>query len=139
VTVSYLLDTCILSEPLRPRPDPAILARLARHDGQCAIASVTWNELWFGCARLPDSARRRAIEDYLEQVVAPGLPVLPYDESAARWHGEERARLSTRGTPPPFVDGMIAAIARTRHLVLVTRNTADFACFEGLTCTDWRD
>jgi len=135
----FLLDSSILSEPLRPRPNPAILANLARHDGTCATASVAWSELWYGCARLPRSARRRAIEDYLEQVLAPGLPVLPYDAAAAAWHGRERARLATAGETSPFADGMIAAIARTRGLVVVTRNVADFARFDGVACTDWTD
>ena len=137
MTLRYLLDTSVLSEPLRPRPDPAILELLRIHDSECATASVVWNELWFGCRRLPDSARRRAIEAYLNRVVAPGIPVLPYDTAAANWHAVERARLSSLGTPAPFVDGMIAAIARTRNLIVVTRNPRDFAAFDGLECVDW--
>ncbi|MCC6624246.1 MAG: type II toxin-antitoxin system VapC family toxin [Deltaproteobacteria bacterium] len=136
-TTSYLLDTSIVSEPVKRAPDPEVLRRLGEHAGACAIASVVWHELVFGCARLDDSRRKAALEDYLHHVVAPTLPILPYDEAAAAWHGAERARLEARGTPAPFADGQIAAIARTRGLVLVTANTRDFRVFEGLKVEDW--
>ena len=64
--------------------------------------------------------------------------MLPYDEAAARWHGEERARLEALGRPAPFVDGQIAAIAHASGLILVTTtNTRDFARFKDLTVENW--
>ena len=86
MTLRYLLDTNILAEPLRPQPDQGILDNLSRHQDEIAIASVVWHEMWFGCYRLPTSARRQAIETYLTQVVAPSIPILPYDQQAADWH-----------------------------------------------------
>lgn len=65
------------------------------------------------------------------------FPILPYDEAAATWHGEERARLESLGTPPPFVDGQIAAIAHVHGLVLVTTNDGDFARFKSLRVENW--
>ena len=53
------------------------------------------------------------------------------------WHGAPRAQLEARGQRPPFADSQIAAIAATQKLVLVTRNTADFATFEGLEVRNW--
>jgi tRNA(fMet)-specific endonuclease VapC len=73
VTPRYLLDTNVISEPLRPIPNPTVLARLQQHDGAIAIASVVWHELLFGSARLAASARRTAIERYLHQVDFSGL------------------------------------------------------------------
>ncbi|OFW07357.1 MAG: hypothetical protein A3H96_05110 [Acidobacteria bacterium RIFCSPLOWO2_02_FULL_67_36] len=61
-----------------------------------------------------------AIEAYLRDVVRASFPNLPYDEAAATWHGEERARLEALGPPAPFVDGQIAAIAHVQGLMLVT-------------------
>ena len=138
MTLHYLLDTNILAEPLRPKPNDLILNRLKRHEGEIAIASVVWHEMWFGCNRLPVSARRAAIEAYLNQVVAPGISILPYDREAADWHARERARLTAIGETPPFADGMIAAIARTNNLELVTVNLDDFRAFEGLQCVNWQ-
>lgn len=62
VTPRFLLDTGIVSEPLRPRPNPRVLARLKRHREELAIASIVWHELWFGCYRLTASAKRDELE-----------------------------------------------------------------------------
>ena len=138
MTAKYLLDTNVISEPLRPAPHPKILQRLQKHQEQLATASIVWHELLFGCYRLPASAKRTAIENYLFQVVAPSVAILPYDESAADWHAAERARLVSAGQTPSFADGQIAAIARTNDLILVTLNLADYADFRDLALEDWR-
>ena len=61
MTAQYLLDTNVISEPLRPKPHPKILQRLQKHQEQLAIAAIVWHELLFGCYRLPASAKRTAI------------------------------------------------------------------------------
>jgi tRNA(fMet)-specific endonuclease VapC len=137
VSLRFLLDTNVLSEPLRPTPNRRLLTRLGRHSGTMGIAAPTWHELRFGCERLPRSRRREQIEDYLLSVVRTGFPVLPYDEAAAAWHARERARLLALGSPPPFVDSQIAAIASVNDLILVTANRSDFAGFESLRLEDW--
>jgi tRNA(fMet)-specific endonuclease VapC len=134
----YLLDTNVLSEPLRPAPNLAVLARLRAHGGDLATAAPVWHELLFGAQRLPASRRRRAIERYLQDVVRPTVPILAYDTLAAEWHARERARLAQIGYQRPFVDGQVAAIAITNELVLVSANIADFADFEGLNIEDWQ-
>lgn len=134
----YLLDTNILSEPLRPKPNPSIQERLRRHQEELATAAIVWHELLFGCYRLPPSAKRKAVEDYLFRVVAPSIPILPYDERAADWHAAERARLVAAGKTPSFADGQIAASARVNDLILVTANTTDYEGFRELNVEDWR-
>jgi tRNA(fMet)-specific endonuclease VapC len=138
MTLRYLLDTNVISEPLRPQPNAHTVTRIRQHQGEIAIATVVWHELWFGCGRLPISSRRTAIEYYLSQVVGATIPVLPYHEAAARWHAQERARLIAVGRTPPCADGQIAAIAHSYQLTLVTFNTADYADFAGLVVEDWR-
>ena len=135
----YLLDTNIVSEPLRLQPGEQILRRLQAHKEECAIASPVWHELWFGCRQLPPSARRSKIEHYLEQVIQTSLIILPYDAQAAAWHAAERARLKASGRIPPFVDGQIAAVAATQNLTLVTLNEADYMHFAGLSLENWRN
>ena len=137
MSVHFLLDTNILSEPLRPQPNEAVLRLLRQHQAELATATLVWHELLFGCYRLPPSARRAAIEQYLFAVVHPSLLLLTYDEAAAQWHAGERARLSGLGRTPAFVDGQIAAIAATQQLTLVTHNYGDYQMFDGLTVVDW--
>jgi tRNA(fMet)-specific endonuclease VapC len=137
VTLKYLLDTNVVSEPLRPEPAAGILRGIRRHEGEMAVSSIVWHELQFGCLRLPKSHRRTAIERYLQDVVLPSFPILDYDRAAAGWHALERARLTAAGKTPPFIDGQMAAIARVNELVLVTSKKADFAGFKGLRLLSW--
>ena len=133
----YLLDTNVVSEPLRPEPSTGVIRRLRNHEGEIAIPAPVWHELRFGCARLARSRRREVIERYIEDVVLESFPVLDYDRKAADWHALERARLSAAGKTPPFADGQIAAIAHVNGLTLVTANTNDFRRFKGLRVRSW--
>ena len=135
--MKYLLDTNVVSEPLRPKPSISIMRRLRKHEAEIAIPAPVWHELRFGCARLPKSRRRDAIERYIEDVVRTSFPVIGYDRQAAEWHALERARLSADGRTPPFVDGQIAAIAHVNGLTVITSNTSDFRVFQGLRVLSW--
>lgn len=138
MSVRYLLDTNVVSEPVKRTPNAGLVKRFEKARSEVAIASLVWNELLYGCFRLPASKRRNELEQYLFGVVAPSIPILPYDASAADWHARERARLSNMGTPPPFIDGQIAAIAKTHRLILVTANVSHYEAFEALAIEDWR-
>jgi len=137
VTLRYLLDTSIVSSPVSRIPDPDIVRQLEEQSVECAIAAPVWHELAYGCRRLPKGKRRSALETYLQDVVRASFPILPYDEIAAVWHAQERARLEAVGRPPPYVDGQIAAIAHANGLVLVTANAKDFARFKDLKVVNW--
>lgn len=125
VLVTFLLDTNVISEPQKASPSAKLLRRLAQHEGQLAISSVTWHEIIYGLERMASGRRKENLSGYFALVRAT-LPILPYDERAAAWHALERARLKKT---PPFVDGQIAAIAATNDLTLVTAD-ADFAAFD---------
>lgn len=133
----YLLDTNILSEPLKVDPDRKVMAMLERHQEEIATAAPVWHELVFGCLRLPVSRKRGMIETYLQDVISGNMDILPYDERAAEWHAQQRARLYVQGKAPSFVDGQIAAIARVNHMTLVTRNLRDFKSFEEVKVLSW--
>ena len=135
--IRYLLDSNIIAEPIRIVPNQQVLSRLHQTKDQIAISATVWHEMCFGYQRLPDSRRRREIETYLNQVVAPTIPCLAYDSSAAEWHAKERARLAKIGLMPPFADGQIAAVAYVNDLILVTNNEADYQSFLGLQLENW--
>ena len=138
MSLKYLLDTNIVSEPLRPKPQHGIVRKLRRHQDEIAIPSIVWHELQYGAARLPPSRRRDAIARYLDEVILATIPILDYDRAAAEWHARERARLAARGATLPFADGQIAAIAHVDELILVTFNDTDFRAFQGLRVLNWR-
>ena len=135
----YLLDTNIVSELVRAEPRAPVRERYRAHEHECALPSVVWHELVYGAERLPQGRRRELLLQYLDEVVRATLPILPYDADAAYWHARERARLESLGRPRPLADGMIAAVAATRGLILVTRNTADFEGYDGLHIENWFD
>jgi tRNA(fMet)-specific endonuclease VapC len=137
VTLRFLLDTTIVSAPITIQPNRRVMKKLEQQGLYCAIAAPVWHELVYGSSRLPAGKRRMALEEYLHGVVRRSIPILPYDEAAAEWHGRERARLEENGRTPPFADGQIAAIAYTQGLTLVTTNAKDFERFADLETIDW--
>ncbi|EKE99783.1 MULTISPECIES: PIN domain-containing protein [unclassified Tolypothrix] len=101
----FLLDTNIISEPLKLQPNPTIISMLQRYQGEVTISSVTWHELLFGCYRLPASRKRERIEQYLQDIIEPNIPILPYNVAASEWFALARARLTLIGKPPAYADG----------------------------------
>jgi len=134
--VTWLLDTNVLSEAVRPTPHTVVMANLARYERELAMPAPVWHELRFGWLRMPAGQRRDAIGRFVQDV-AGQLPVLAYDAQAARIHAELRAQREQLGQTLPFVDGQIAAIAIAQGLTLVTRNTRDFTGLAGLRLVDW--
>jgi toxin FitB len=123
----YLLDTNVLSETGKPRPDRKVLDWLERlQPGEAATSATVVSELFFGAFRHPDAVRRRVLTSIIElslQGVLGGR-VLPFDEAAARVHAD--LLVTTRHRTRPKSDLQIAAVAMTNRLILVTRNTRDF-------------
>lgn len=136
MSVRFLLDSNILSEPSRPTPNARVLNQLSLYRAQVGVASVVIHEMLYGCWRLPESKRKESLWQYIQDSVL-SLPVFDYDVNAARWHAQERARLTQIGKTPAFADGQIASIAYCNHLVLVTNNVSDFQDFEDLALENW--
>lgn len=137
--MKYLLDTNVLSEAVKTAPNKHVMTMFEKHQEEIVTASPVWHELQYGCRRLPVSRKREIIESYIEDVIRQNMVILPYDERAARWHAEERARLAAQGQVPPYVDSQIAAIAKVNGLVLVTRNISDFEMFSDLKVQNWHN
>ena len=137
--ITYLADTNIVAEIMRPQPAAAVKTAWQTHDHELAISAVSWHELLVGTRRLPHSKRRTAYEKFLYKYLQKQAIILPYNQAAAEWHADERARLMQVGKTPSFPDGQIAAVAATNNLILVTRNVVDFADFAGLTIENWFD
>ena len=133
----YLLDTNVWSEASNRDPSPAVIDRIARSDGLLAMPSPVWYELLHGLERLEEGRRKRSLRAYLMEVLAPRVPVIPYDDHAAWVHASMRARLEAVGRALPFVNTQIAAIAISNNLILVSRNLADYKGIQGLVLEDW--
>jgi len=136
MSVLFLLDTNVISELAKQRPNLGVEAQILARQADCALAAPTVEELCFGVARLPKSARRNLLERWLEGVLQQ-FTLLPIDHRATLWLGRERARLADMGLPAARAEGEIAAVAATNGLTLITRNQQDFANFNGLRVDSW--
>ncbi|NJL27635.1 MAG: type II toxin-antitoxin system VapC family toxin [Thermoanaerobaculia bacterium] len=133
----FLLDTNVLSEPLRPQPNVGVLQKLKEHQGLLATTSLVIHELLFGLERLDPSKKKRLIGEYLDELLSSPMPIYPYDLEASRWHSRERARLEKLGRTASFRDSQIGSVAQVRGLVLVTANVAHFQPLSGLAIENW--
>ena len=129
----YLLDTNICIYLIKKRP-LAALAQFRRHAPQdVAISTITLFELEYGVQK---SQHRQRSHDALARFLLP-LTLLDLDPPAAADAAVIRASLEKKGTPIGPYDLLIAGLARSRNLTLVTNNTREFERIDGLRLENW--
>ncbi len=127
--MSFLLDTNVLSEPTRPRPDPGVLSWLASaNEDEIFISAVTIAEIRRGIQRLPPGRKRAGLDGWLDGNLRPRFEtrILPVDSRIADTCGRLIAQSESKGRAMELADGCIAATAVVHGLTLVTRNRTDF-------------
>jgi toxin FitB len=138
--VTFLLDTNVLSEAKRPRPDPRVIAFLETTDEDLLFLSViTLGEVRRGVDRLPLGRRRSALNEWLENDLVDRFDgrILGIEREAADAWGRLMAQAERNGTTPAVLDVWIAAIVEVHGMTLVTRNVADFAPLLGHVFNPW--
>lgn len=125
-----ILDTNVLSELLRPDPDPRVEAWIAAREGaDLWFTTVGEAELLYGLALLPPGRRRDALADAIEDMLADDFRgrILPFDRPAALAYATIAATRRSIGRPVAHLDCQIAAIAQAHGAAIATRDTTDFA------------
>jgi tRNA(fMet)-specific endonuclease VapC len=131
----YLLDTNICIYLIKKRP-PMVLERFREHSPQdVGISTITLFELQYGVEK---SQYRQRSEDALAKFLLP-LNLVDLDRFAAEEAAVIRAQLEKKGIPIGPYDLLIAGIARSRDLTLVTNNTKEFDRIIGLHIENWID
>lgn len=136
----YLLDTNVVSEPTKPRPNSGVIAWLDSVDEEMVfISTVTISELRYGVERLPLGARRTGLDHWLgnDLPVRFSERILPVDLDVANASGRITARAESAGHPMEARDAFIAATAEVYGLALVTRNASDFETVIKNIVTPW--
>jgi len=124
-----VLDTNVLSEEIRPSPSPKVLRWFEEQEPVSVFTTaITQAEMLYGLESLPVGRRRSTLQQAIDKMFGEEFSgrILPFDEDAARAFAKIVAARDALGRPISQLDGMIAAIARSRHAALATRNVADF-------------
>ena len=124
-----LLDTCVVSEALKPEPSAAVLDWVDQlSEPQVYLPALVIGELHKGVHLLPESGKRQALRVWLEQLEARFAGrILSVDHAVCITSGRLTADLKREGTTIPAVHLMLAALAIHHSAVLATRNTGHFA------------
>ncbi len=128
--MSYLLDTCVISEFTRKTPSRRVVKWLDRlTEGDLYLSSITVGELARGIARLKAGTKKRSLDAWLHGELMPRFEgrLVAVDEVVAIEWGKVSGSAMSRGFQISMADGLIAATARLHSQILVTRNVADFA------------
>jgi toxin FitB len=124
-----LLDTNVVSEHLRPRPKPTVLAWIdAQPATSLYICTPVLAELRFGAERLEPGRRQTNLQAAIERLEDNifGGRVLPFDAAAAAEYGRLVAGRERTGRRIELMDALIAAIALTQRADIATRDVGDF-------------
>ncbi len=136
----YLLDTCVISELVKPVPNRKVIDWLNELPSEALFLSViTIGELRKGLTRIPDSKRKQRLtvwlntllEDYRERI-------FPIDLMVAENWGIIQGNAENAGIPMSSIDGLLAATTYTHNLTLATRNENDFISSQIPIINPWR-
>ena len=136
-----LLDTNVISEMMRPLPDPQVLAWFDQQDGlPLYLSTITEAELWSGFHRLAEGKRKLALQVLISETLAEDFKgrILPFNSSAAHAYGKISAHRAQIGRPINTADCQIAAIAEVNGFKVATRNVKDFEECDVSLIDPWR-
>ena len=127
--MKYLLDTCVISELVKPAPDRKVVGWLSEQPSEALfLCAITIGEVRKGLVKLPDSSKKERLtlwfntllDDYKDRM-------LPIDLMVCENWGILQGHAEKAGTPMAAIDGLLAATAYTHNMTLATRNERDFA------------
>jgi hypothetical protein len=139
--VRYLLETNVISEWIKPRPDPGVVAWLDAADEHALHLSVlAFAEIRLGIELLPQGQKRTRIRAWLDDDLAARFEgrIIDIDHAIADAWAQIVARGRARGAAPPVLDAFLAATALVHRMTLVTRNERDLADLDVPVLNPWQ-
>ena len=135
--MSFLLDTNVISELMKSRPAPLVLAWAEPHEEACFLSALTVGEIERGIRLLPIGRKKERLTEAFSAYLRTAAEehILAFDATIARCWAALTVRWQLQGRRLPVLDSMIEATALHWNLTLVTRNTSDFV--EAQTLNPW--
>lgn len=134
----FLLDTNVVSEAIKPVPDPRVTEFLHDRHDRLWLSVVVLHEMEYGVHLLPRGRRRLAVATLIAGIVTNyESRILPVNRDAAQRAARLRARARRAGRPGRTADALIAGTAAANDLVVATRDTGDFAPFDVEVLNPW--
>lgn len=139
--MNYLLDTCVISELVRPTPNEAVINWMSQIPNERLFLSViTIGEIRKGITKLPESNKKNQLTNWLNTLLEDyQARIYPINLTVAENWGIIQGKADNNGTPVASVDSLIAAVAQTYNLIVVTRNENDFASTNVTILNPWKN
>ncbi len=138
--MKYLLDTCVISELIRKKPDwQAVRWISAVEESKLFISTLTIGELHKGIEKLPDGAKKEKLRQWVNEDLKERFSgrIADFDLPAAEVWGTIQARAEAAGRPMPVMDSMITATAIANGLAIATRNISDMEASGAMLINPW--
>ena len=136
-----ILDTNVISEPLRAKPDPGVIEWLNSHDpARLFITAITRAEMEYGVRCLPNGKRRQKLTDAITELFEVDFRgrILPFDEKAALMFGNHVTAARQAGRAVSDMDGMIASISISHdRCPIATRDASPFEAMQIAVINPW--
>ena len=126
--MKYLLDTCVISEVIKPRADKNVISWMQNQDEESLFLSVlTFGEIEKGIEKSPDEARKRKLKLWVEEDLKKRFEgrILPINIDVSIKWGAIQGNAELLGKPMPAIDGLIAVSGIVHNCIVVTRNVSD--------------
>ena len=126
--MKYLLDTCVISEMIRPQPDNNVISWIQnKNENSLYLSVLTFGEIEKGIEKTPDVTRKRRLKLWVEEDLKKRFEgrIIPIDLNISVKWGEIQGAAELLGNPMPSVDGLIAVSGLVHNCIVVTRNISD--------------
>lgn len=138
--MNCLIDTCLVSELIKPRPQPSVIEWLDRMpENGLFLSVITFGELGKGIAKLGHGGKRKRLMNWVARDLKERFEgrILNLDLAVMETWGSIMGELEKKGRLVPLMDSLIAATALQNSMVVVTRNTKDMAPLGVKTINPW--
>lgn len=139
--MNYLLDTCVISELVKATPNENVIDWITHTPNERLFLSViTIGEIRKGITKLPDSKKKHRLTNWLNTLLEDYQEkICPINLAVAESWGVILGKAEANGNPATSTDSLIAAVAQTYNLIVVTRNEKDFAPTNVTVLNPWND